>query len=117
MHVPFVSEPAVGDSREGMSRKKVSVSFGGHLRGSVQKPRKSKQKSLLSWVGLLDNKANVEDENVEKSCDAEMPERSSESGQDYAAVESIKAVGSQLPLLGEEISQEIISFYVLCQKE
>ena len=29
-----------------------------------------------------------------------MPERSSESGQDYAAVESIVAVGSQIPLLG-----------------
>ena len=30
-----------------------------------------------------------------------LPKRSSESGQDYAAVESIEAVGSQLPLLGD----------------
>ena len=64
---------------------------------SSQKPRKSKQKSLLSWVGPLDNKANVEDENAEKSCDAEMPERSSENGQDYATVKSvIETVGSLL---------------------
>jgi len=32
---------------------------------------------------------------VEESCAAEIPEGSSESGQDYAAVESAKAVGSQ----------------------
>ena len=31
--------------------------------------------------------------------------RSSESGQDYAAVESIEAVGSQLPLLGDRRNQ------------
>ena len=34
-----------------------------------------------------------------------MPERSSESGQDYAAVESILTVGSQLPLLGDRRNQ------------
>ena len=36
---------------------------------------------------------------------AEIPEGSSESGQDAAAVESIKAVGSQLPLLGDRPNQ------------
>ena len=40
-----------------------------------------------------------------------MPEGSSESGQDYAAVESVKAVGSQLPLLGDRPNQpKILSF-------
>ena len=34
-----------------------------------------------------------------------MPEGSSESGQDYAAVESVKAVGSQLTLLGDKPNQ------------
>ena len=77
---------------------------------SSQNSRKSKQKSLLSWVRPLDNKANAEDENVEKSRAAEMPERSCESGQDYAASESIEVVASQLPLLGDEISQEITFF-------
>ena len=48
---------------------------------SSQKPRKTKQKV------------------------AEIPEESSESGQDYAAVESVKAVGSQLPLLGDRPNQ------------
>ena len=36
---------------------------------------------------------------------AEIPEGSSESGQGYAAVESVKAVGSQLPLLGDRPNQ------------
>ena len=36
-----------------------------------------------------------------KSCAAEMSVRSSESGQDYAAVEFTEAVGSQLPLLSQ----------------
>ena len=48
---------------------------------SSQKPGKSKQKSLLSWVKPQDTKARVEDENVEESCAAEIPEGSSESGQ------------------------------------
>ena len=61
---------------------------------SSQKPGKTKQKSLLSWVKPQDTKARVEDENVEESCAAEIPEGSFESGQDYAAVESVKAVGS-----------------------
>ena len=34
-----------------------------------------------------------------------MPERSSESGQDYDAVESVEAVGSQVPLLGDRPNQ------------
>ena len=73
---------------------------------SSQKPRKSKQKSLLSWVRPQDNKANVEDEKVEKACTAEMPESSSESGQDDdAAVDPSEAVGSQLPLLGDRQNQ------------
>jgi len=75
---------------------------------SSQKPGKTKQKSLLSWVKPQDTKARVEDENVEESyCAAETPEGSSESGQDYTAVESVtsKAVGSHLPL-----SQEIYHF-------
>ena len=72
---------------------------------SSQKPGKTKQKSLLSWVKPQDTKARVEDENVEESCAAEIPEGSSESGQDYAAVESVKAVGSQLPLLGDRPNQ------------
>ena len=74
---------------------------------SSQKPRKTKQKSLLSWVKPQDTKARVEDEdeNVEESCAAEIPEGSSEGGQDYAAVESVKAVGSQLPLLGDKPNQ------------
>lgn len=72
---------------------------------SSQKPGKTKQKSLLSWVKPQDTKARVEDENVEESCAAEISEESSESGQDYAAVESVKAVGSQLPLLGDRPNQ------------
>ena len=36
---------------------------------------------------------------------AEIPEVSSESSQDYAAVESVKAVGSQLPLQGDRPNQ------------
>ena len=52
-----------------------------------------------------DTKARVEDENVEESCTAEITEGSSESGQDYAAVESVKVVGSQLPLLGDRPNQ------------
>ena len=66
---------------------------------SSQKSGKTKQKSLLSWVKP---QARVEDENVEESCAAEIPEGSSESGHDYAAVESVKAVGSQLPLRKQE---------------
>ena len=77
---------------------------------SSQKPGKNKQKSLLSWVKPQGTKARVEDENIEESCAAEIPEGSSESGQDYAAVESVEAVGSQLPLLGDQISQEIYHF-------
>jgi len=72
---------------------------------SSQKPGKTKQKSLSSWVKPQDTKARVEDENVEESYAAEIPEGSSESGQDYAAVESVKAVGSQLPLLGDRPNQ------------
>ena len=59
----------------------------------------------MSWVKPQDTKAKVEDENVEESCAAEIPEGSSESGQDYAAVESVKAVVSQLPLLGDRPNQ------------
>ena len=73
---------------------------------SSQKPRKSKQKSLLSWVKPQDTKVRVKDENVEESCVAEIPEGSSESGQDYAAVESVEAVGSQFPLLGDRPNQQ-----------
>ena len=72
---------------------------------SSQKPGKTKQKSLLTWVKPQDTNARVEDENVEESCAAEIPEGSSESGQDYAAVESVKAVGSQLPILGDRPNQ------------
>ena len=68
---------------------------------SSQNPGKTKQKFLWSWVKPQDTKASVEDENVEESCTTEIPEGSSESSQDYAAVESVKAVGSQLPLLGD----------------
>ena len=68
---------------------------------SSQKPGKTEQKSLFSWVKPQDTKARVEDENVEESCAAEIPVGSPESGQDYAAVESVKAVGSQLPLPGD----------------
>ena len=57
---------------------------------SSQKLGKTKQKSLLSWVKPQDTKARVEDENVEESCAAEISEGSSESGQEYAAVESVK---------------------------
>ena len=71
---------------------------------SSQKARKSKLKSFLSWVRPQDNKANVEDEEVEKSCTAEIPERSSESGQDDdAAVDPSEA--AQLPLLGDRRNQ------------
>ena len=70
---------------------------------SSQKPGKTKQKSLLSRVKPQDTKARVEDEN--ESCAAEIPEVSSEGVQDYAAVESVKAVGSQLPLLGDRPNQ------------
>ena len=69
---------------------------------SSRKPRKTKQKSILSWVKPQDTKARVEDENVEESCAAEIPEGSSESGQDYAVV---VVVGSQLPLLGDGTNQ------------
>ena len=81
---------------------------------SSQKPGKTKQKSLLSWVKPQDTKARVEDENVEESCAAEIPEGSAESDQDYAAVESVKAVGSQLSFkeIGQ-ISQEIYHFLLI----
>ena len=72
---------------------------------SSQKPGKTKQKSLLCWVKPQDTKARVEDENVEETRAAEIPEGSSESGQDHAAVESVEAVGSQLPLLGDRPNQ------------
>ena len=72
---------------------------------SSQKPVKTKQKSLLSWVKPQDTKARVEDENVEESCAAEIPEGISGSGQDYAAVESVKAAGPLLPLLGDRPNQ------------
>lgn len=49
---------------------------------SSQKLGKTKQKSLLSWLKPQDTSARVEDENVEESCAAEIPEGSSESGQD-----------------------------------
>ena len=76
-----------------------------------QKPRKSKQKSLLSWVRPQDNKANVEDEKIKKSCTAEMPESRSESGQDDdAAVDPSEALGSQLPQLGDRRNQPRNSF-------
>ena len=74
---------------------------------SSQKPRISKQKSLLSWVKPQDNKAKIKNEKVEKCCVAEMPETRPESGQNYAVVESIEAVGSMLPLLGERRNQPI----------
>ena len=66
-----------------------------------------KPENPSSYLGVRPqgNKANVEDEKVEKSFAAEMPERSSESGQDYVDVESIEAVGSQLPLLGDRPNQ------------
>ena len=35
---------------------------------SSQKPGKTEQKSLFSWVKPQDTKARVEDENVEESC-------------------------------------------------
>jgi len=45
----------------------------------------------LEWVKPQDTWARIEDENVEESCAAEIPEGSSESGQDYyGAVESVK---------------------------
>ena len=73
---------------------------------SSPEPQKLKQKLLLSWVRPQDNKANIEYEKVKKSCTAaEMPERSSESGHHYAAVEPIEATGSQLPLLGDRRNQ------------
>ena len=73
-----------------------------------QKPRKSKQKSLLSWVGPLDNKANVEDEIAEKSCDAECQR----GAQRTAWVMLLLSLLKQLVLYLEvdEISQEIVSF-------
>jgi len=40
-----------------------------------------------TWVKPQDTKARVEDEDVEESCAAQIPEGSSESGQDYAAVD------------------------------
>ena len=44
-------------------------------------------------------KNQVEVPSIQDTKAAEIPKGSSESGQDYAAVESVKAVGSQLPLL------------------
>ena len=74
---------------------------------SSQKPGKAKQKSLLSWVKpqarVVDPR--LEDEKIEESCTAEIPHGSSESSQDYAAVQSVKAVGSQLPLLRDRPNQ------------
>ena len=74
---------------------------------SSQKPVKTKQKSLLSWVKpqarVVDPR--LEDEKIEESCTAEIPEGISGSGQDYAAVESVKAAGPLLPLLGDRPNQ------------
>ena len=75
------------------------------MSSNYKKPQKLKQKPLLSWVRPQDNKTNIEDEKLEKSCAAELPERSFECGQDYAAVESIQTVGSQLPLHGDRQNQ------------
>ena len=66
---------------------------------SSQKPGKTKQKSLLSLgkpPGYQGESRGCECRRVLRT---EIPEGSSESGQDYAAVESVKAFGSQLPLL------------------
>jgi len=80
---------------------------------SSQKPGKTKQKSLLSWVKPQETKAGVEDENVEESCTAEIPEGTSESGQDYTAVESVKQlVPSYLYYEIDQISQEIYHFFL-----
>ena len=51
---------------------------------SLQKPGKSKQKSILSGVKPQDSEANEETENVieEAFCAAEVPEKSSENSQD-----------------------------------
>ena len=41
---------------------------------SSQKPGKTKQKSILSWVKPQDTKARVKERIVEESCAAEIPE-------------------------------------------
>ena len=73
---------------------------------SSQNPGKAKQKSLLSWVKP---QARVGDEKVEEACTAEIPEGSSESSQDYAAVQSVKAVGSQLSLVSISLYRSYLS--------
>ena len=88
---------------------------------SSQKPGKSKQKSLLSWVKPQDTKAKVEDENaiIEEPCAAGVPEQSSEGSQDYVAVESVEAIVShcQLPLITKSAKKFTISFQALRQQE
>lgn len=74
-----------------------------------QKPGKSRQKSVLYWVKPQDSTiGKVGDENViVEECAADVPEQSSESSKNYAAVESVGAVGShvQLHLVGDEPNQ------------
>ena len=76
---------------------------------SLQKPTKSKQKSLLSWVKPPDTEANEETENVieEEFCTTAVPEKSSENSQDDAAVDFVEAGAShcQLPLVGDRPNQ------------
>ena len=58
---------------------------------------------FLLWNIIQKNQAEVP--LIQDTEAAEIPEGSSESGQDYAAVETVKAVGSQLPLLGDKPNQ------------
>ena len=57
---------------------------------------------LFVWKA---QKNQAEVPSIQDTKAAEIPEGSSESGQDYAAVKSVKAVGSQLPLLRDGPNQ------------
>ena len=66
---------------------------------------------VSSLKNPLKNQAEVP--SIQDTKAAEIPAGSSESGQDYAAVESVKAVGSQLPLLGNRPNRQEIYHFLL----
>ena len=78
---------------------------------SSQKTRKTKQKSLFSWVKPQDTKVRVEDENVEESCAAEVPEGVLRAARIMLLLSLLKQlVPSYLYYEIDQISQEIYHF-------
>ena len=79
---------------------------------SSQKPGKTKQKSLLSWVKPQDTKARVEDENIEESSRLQKYQRGVLKAARIMLLLSLlkQLVPSYLYLEIDQISQEIYHF-------